>query len=511
MPNIRVMVWNIRKFGQRSTQIPGMLPALSRIIRGADPDIVVILEVVRASGGAGMGALCTQLRADDPANHWRGMISYSTGAERYGFICRNLNLVRPLQATPTTNAIGTAQRPVRNIETLRFTTWPANFPAPVPAPPLPPFTEFPLVGLFYEDPGDRPGKKQRTFSGQSLRGGGGYNEGNGGRLPCLAVFHIRTPAPAANDCYLPILVNHYWASRRSNATNAGALSQISQSPLLHITQKFAHRDGFGHTVSGYLDIDGAAVALQELIFTGDWNVDFRLNDANGGVVARRNRAAFNKLTPAQQDGGSLPIPLAAPPAAFAWNDAGVVQGPGPADPAAAPGVPFNPVEEPSVDSWIPRQYLSAAVTTQGTILYQAAPPATYNANLALVNAAVNSWQLRPTAFDLVFFAGTRLNTAAVLTPAGATAPGLPADAGGVVDVPAGIRRPAGLPLAAGQFRVGLLQQYFANNAPNAPVRAANQAPNLNVAGAAPLTLQDRWLGAQMISDHVPVVLQFVVP
>jgi hypothetical protein len=352
VPNIRVMVWNIRKFGQASTQIPGMLTALSRIIRGANPDIVVILEVVRASGGAGMGALCTQLRADDPANHWRGMISYSTGAERYGFICRDLNLVRPAPGQTDHQchrhgAAPGAQSRDAEIHHLAGELSRAGARASAAA-----FHRFPLVGLFYEDPGDRPGKKQKTFSGQSLRGGG-YNEGNGGRLPCLAVFHIRTPAPVANDCYLPILVNHYWASRSSNASNAGALRQISQSPVLHIAQKFARRDGYGHTVSGYLDIDGAAHVVQELIFTGDWNVNFRLNDPNGAGVARNNRAAFNKLTPTQQDAGSLPIPLAAPPAAFAWNDAGVVRGPGPADPAAGPAVPFNPVEGPSVDSWIP--------------------------------------------------------------------------------------------------------------------------------------------------------------
>jgi hypothetical protein len=468
---------------------------------------VVILEVVQATGGAGMGALCTQLRADDPANHWRGMLSYSTGGERYGFVCRDLGLVRPLEATATTNDTGSAEHPVRNLDTLRFTTWPLNFPAPTPPPPLPLFNQFPLVGMFYEDPGDRPGKKQKTYSGQALRGSG-YGEGNGGRLPCLAVFHINTPA--GTHCYLPILVNHYWASRSSSASNAGALRQIAQSPVLHIAQKFAHRDGYGNTASGYLDIDGAAHVVQELIFTGDWNVDFRLNDPNGGGVARNNNASFSQVTPTLQDAGSPPIPPPPPPAAFGWQDAGVVQGPGPADPPAAPAVPFNPVEQPSVESWIPRQYLNAAITTQGTILYQAAPPNVYQASLQRVNAAANSWQLRPTAFDLLFFAGTRLNTAALLTPAGATAPGSPADAGGVVDVPAGIRRPGGGPLLPGQFRVGLLQQHFANAA-HGPIRAADQAPNLSVAGAAPLTLQDRWLGAQMISDHVPVVLQFVVP
>lgn len=193
MPNIRVMVWNIRKFGQASTQIPGMLTALSEIIRGANPDIVIILEVVEGTGAAGLAALCNQLQADDfPNNDWRGMLSYSTGAERYAFICRDLGLVRPLEATATTNDTGSAEHPVRNLDTLRFTTWPVNFPAQAPPPPLPLFNQFPLAGMFYEDPGDRPGKKQKTFSGQALRGSG-YREGNGGRLPCLAVFHIHTP------------------------------------------------------------------------------------------------------------------------------------------------------------------------------------------------------------------------------------------------------------------------------------------------------------------------------
>jgi hypothetical protein len=80
----------------------------------------------------------------------------------------------------------------------------------------------------------------------------------------------------------------------------------------------------------------------------------------------------------------------------------------------------------------------------------------------------------------------------------------------VVDIPARID-PVGFagPIQPGHFKAGLLQNYFAVTA-GAPVHAADWAASLNIAGQ-PLTLTDRWLGAQMVSDHLPVVVEFTVP
>jgi hypothetical protein len=512
--NIRVMQWNIRRFSRNLSEIPGMLTALSEIIRGANPDIVIILEMAKVSGPVGLGNLCDQLRADDPANHWAGFRSHPTGSERYAFICRDLDRVRPLEATPRTHGEeGTVQKPLRNVEKMRFTTYPANFPHALPALPWPDILDQPLVALFYDEPAERPAKKRRKVSGQALDKGG-YNLGAGGRMPCMAIFHIYSLA--GNHCYLPIVVNHYFATRRATATNAGALAQIAESSKLHIAQKFAHWGGQGHAASGYLDIDNAAVPVQELMFTGDWNVDFLQNRPASPAPGPQNRGALDQLTPTQQSAGSLPIPLAPPPPGFGMGNPGVVQGPANPD-GPPPAVPFAAYEQPSMLGWIPRQYLNAAVTVQGTILFQASPPATFQFSQIWVQAAAHTWELRPYAFDLTLFAGICLNTAAahLLTPAGAIHPGpvppaSPADAAEVVDIPASIDPPGGGALAAGHFRAGLLQQYFANTAPGHPIREAHQSPNLNVAGA-PLTLEDRWLGAQMVSDHCPTVISFDVP
>jgi hypothetical protein len=506
MPNIRVMQWNIRTFGPGVTAVPGMLNALSRIIRGANPDIVILLELAKNQGGQALGQLCNQLRWDNPANHWRGMVSYPTGRERYGFICRDLNLVRPLQATATANdQVGDQANPVRNVETLQFTTWPVNWPTAVPVPlvpPIPGLNQHPLLGVFYHDAYDRPGKRQRNASGQPLRYGG-YNLGEGGRMPCLVIFRIHTAA--GNDCYLPIVVNHYWAARSSHATNAGALDQINETRLLHIAQKFVRGLSGGATTCGYVDIDNAAVPVRELMFTGDWNIDFRLNSNLGNAPARNNRSALNTLTPTQQNAGSAPIPLAPPPAGGHYPTA--AQGPGAVPAGPPPAVPFNPPEDSRVGDYINRQYLTSAITTQGTILLRLTPAAAFQQSVAIINAAANFWELRRVAFDLTFFAGTRLNTAALLTPVGHTFPASPADAGEVIDVPASIDPMGAAPALLSHFHAGPIQQHYAI----APVRfKANLAPNLNVAGAA-LNLQHRWIGAQMISDHVPTVVQFFVP
>jgi hypothetical protein len=508
MPNIRVMLWNIRKFSGTKTNIPGMTAALSAIIRGANPDIVVIVEPTSVGGIPGLVALRAQLQGDDNnVNHWAVSTSYETGGECYAFLCRNLGLVRPLLATEDPAAAtpepGTAADPLRNVEKMQFTTWPANWPtAYAPLAPLGPWPRQPLVNLFYRDVLARPAKRRKMSSGQPQQFGG-YAQGRGARMPCMAIFHIHTPGAPPNDYYLPIVVCHYWANRSADQSNAGALDQIKEARLLHIAQKFAYRDLQTMTprTCGYLDINGAAVPIQELMFTGDWNVDFLRNDPAGPFLSQKNHNAFQVVTPILQHGGSvIPAPLAP----------GAVQGPVP--PGPAPAVPFQQFARPPVVNSIPNQNLTSAVTIQGTILLEQTPPAAFQANQAKVAApGATTRTLRELAFDLTFFAGTRLDTAAMLTPAGAI-PAMPADAGLVVDVPANL---AGVPVPAGglpppQFEVSLIQNHYANLAPGAPVHHANLAPNLSAAGAV-LGLQDRWIGANLISDHVPTVVQFVCP
>ncbi|GAA1957084.1 hypothetical protein [Catenulispora subtropica] len=500
MPNIRVLQWNIRKFGQPKSAIPGMLRAISHTIVGANADIAIILEPTGSTGVVALQALAADLRVIDGANHWALTYTSATGRERYGFLCRNLNLVRFTAVTNNVHVaappadIGTVNHPVRNLEEIDFTTWPANFGAPFPAPlPAPP--RQPLLDLFAVPPRARMARLVR-FGGQPAAQGG-LAQGIGARLPCLALFHIHTPA--GNHYYLPIVVCHFYATRSSHAHNGGATRQIAQMKFLHAVQKYAFRDlaaaGPPPVECGYLSIDGAAVPVRELIITGDWNVDFKQNLDGGRFLEQVNHNAFVTLTPTPQNGGSAAVPLLVGTA---------VAGPGALPAGGPPIVPFQvPAAPPTVTS-VPNQALRSAVTRQGTILLQ------YNAANARAVAGMapgNLAALRDCCYDLTFYGGTQVSGAAMLTPA---AGGSPADAGLVVDVPASIVPGPAAPggLAPGQVWVGQIQNYYANRIP--PLYNADQAPALNQHPAV-LTLTDRWIGANLISDHVPTVLQFTCP
>jgi hypothetical protein len=500
MPNIRVMLWNIQKFSNRKASIPGMSQALAKVIFDANADIVIIVEPAGTAGPAAMITLRNALRAHQVAqgllpDHWICTWSPATGRERYGFITRDLTVVRPTSFVPNPNAAnppdGTMTNPVTNLNAIRFLTWPNNnWPGPPPPPAAGPPGQ-PLVNLWVTTPRDRQVKKKKNFSGQASAGGG-YAQGIGARLPCLALFHIHT---AAGDYYLPIVVCHYWAVRSANARNAGAQRQLQDTRMLHVMQKYAYQDqdlvAPPAVSGGYLDVDNNAVPVRELLVTGDWNMDFLQNVAGGTNVEDTNREAFAAMTPTVQRGGS-PQPV--------MPGAGAVRGPGAFGPAPNVPLPPRPVRPEPVS--IPNQALASAVTTQGTILR---PLSRRNFN-NVVPGLANTAQLRVNAFDLMFYGGTRLNTAAMLTP---PAPPNPADAGQVIDVPAAIvKPPAGGALPpAGQVSVGLVQGYYS---PRRTYRA-NNVPNLAAAGGPALTLVERWIGAYLLSDHVPTVIQFVCP
>jgi hypothetical protein len=333
-----------------------------------------------------------------------------------------------------------------------------------------------LIDLFQTPVHDRAAKRGR-FAGQAINNGG-YALGRGRRLPCLAMFMVHGAALTL----VPIVVCHYAAVR--GGRNFLGQQQIAQLHQLHIAQLFSFYNVLAHPVppptSGYLDVDGAAVAVQNIMYTGDFNVDFLKNRAApmGDHLQSVNRAALDRLTPTVQQGGSV-----APAAA-----AGA--------PGAVPAVPFPAgtfVPGAPIVSNIPRQALRAACTTSGTILKQlpAAPP--------MPVPPPNTAALRAAAFDNFLYGGTELNTAVLA----AGAP--PNDSGQIIDVPFDIQQPGAPPPA---ITVGPLQIHYAP----AGTHRANLAPNLaGGVGAAPLTVNDRWIGAYLISDHVPAVLQFQCP
>ena len=280
------MNWNIQSLGPTKMGVGGMPRALGEVI-AANADVAIITEV-SAGHAAETMSLLTQLArsAADGAGNWAWNISYPTGGECYGVIFRDLNVTRPVLVT--SGPIGDTEDPLVNLDQNRFQTWPVPFPPPAPPPPDPP--PLPLVDVFSSSP--PAGRKRRRFAGQTLATGG-YALGKGFRMPCLVMVCVYS---AVAQYLLPILVCHLGAVR--GGLNTLARGQISQYKETDIAQRF--------TTGGYIDLDEQAVPVQELIVTGDFNVDFLQNRAVGTALQTGNRAALNHLTPTQAGGSSFP-------------------------------------------------------------------------------------------------------------------------------------------------------------------------------------------------------------
>ncbi len=300
--------------------------------------------------------------------------------------------------------------------------------------------------------------------------------GRGSRMPCLAMFAVRG---VGVTYYLPLVCCHYAAVR--GGRNFLGQQQLNQIQLLHICQMFSFSDGnvpAAYTCD-YLDIDGAARPIQNLLLTGDWNVNFLRNLAGGSNVQRTNRRSLSSLTPTQQGGGS-----AAPPAAA-----------GALPPGGAPAVPFAPpfADPPDLDD-IAAQTLRASATTVGTM---------YPQWDGLLPFPVHM----PTgaAFDYFLYGGAQPNSATINFGAGQI------DSGRVHNFAANIAKfPMMGPMPPlPNINLGPIALHHQN----ANTRDANLATRLwALPGAAtPLRMQDRWLGARMVSDHMPEVLEFNCP
>ncbi len=482
MPAIRVMNWNIEQLSWTKIRIAGMATALARTIHAQNVDIVVLLEVRKNQWANIMTNLTAALNGLAAGNPWVWFISYSTGGEYYGFLVRNLDLIRPLDYVDNPNVPaadrtdGTEGRPFDDLTKLQWTTWPNNVWPLAGALPA----ARPRIGLCDTHASRglvRRAAKKPSFGGQRL-GAGGYSLGRGFRLPCLAIFHVHT---AAGDYFVPIVACHYAAVR--GGRNFLAQQQVYDLRLLHAPQLFSYQDltvyPLPAATAGYLDVNGAPHLVREVMFTGDFNLDFKRNSVALGANHLRmtNHNAYLGLTPTVEQGGS-----AAPPAA-----------PGAAPAGAAPGVPFAAFAPGPVNNTIPRQALRAALTTEGSILRRFSD--------APALAPANTAALRDAAFDNFFYGGTQLNTAVVNFGAGNV------DSANVVDVPANVVQPGGAP-AAGQVDVsGAYAHHFARG-----TRDATHADAARLAaGPGALTLYSRWIGARFLSDHLPVVLQFNCP
>lgn len=471
MPNIRIMNWNIEQLSWNKIRMGNMTDVLAQTVVDQNIDILVVVEVRTTRVTDIMQRMAISLNNLAGGNNYLAwFISYKTGGEFYGFFIRDLNAIRPVRITAgpgggTTQPPGSANYPIINLEKYTFGVWPTNnwatnaYPVPNPHPQLP------LIDAYAAPARPRRTKKAR-FSGQPLTQGG-YSLGRGFRLPCLAMFMVHT---GAGDYLIPIVCCHYAAVR--SGRNFLGQSQVSQLRFLHIAQLFDDHDS-GNPTSGYIDIDNAPVRIQELMYTGDFNMDFQQNDWNGTNIALSNRWAYNALTPTEQQGGSaLPAALPAP--------AGPV-----------PPVPFTPPfrNGPSTSD-IEEQVLKAAATTQGTILKHYNP-------LVL---PPNTGALKGATFDNFLFGGTQLSATVQINFGTGNI-----DAGDIIDIPANIVQQGAGAAMQDLDLSAIAAAYVIKGTKNAAA-----APNLQAAMGG-LTVNDRLIGARLLSDHLPVITDFNIP
>ncbi len=339
-----------------------MMDRLGQVIAMTEADVAIILEVAEATYQTTMSALSSAAgswaRATDVAygrnpnpNYYRTWLaSYASGHERYGVLIRDLNSVRPIGVfwgpSGAADPDVPNDAPLTNLDRNIFSTYGGSFERSHDAYAggfLGPAPSLPLMDVFASGSSDSGPRIPGRFAGPS-------GPGTGYRKPGLLMLR----AKGANGSYLiPVVMNHMAAVRGGKNQLGGG--QIAQLKDLHVSQKF---QGGGTRYGTYIRLDGEDVPIQELVITGDFNVDFLQNLTNGDYFEKQNREWLNFVTPTEQEGGSR-----TPPAMPAH--------PGP--PPEALGLPHLPDPGPNFPDPPPRNNilpltLRAGVTAFGTML-----------------------------------------------------------------------------------------------------------------------------------------------
>lgn len=469
MPDIRIMNWNIQQLSSDKARIPSMAKNIGKVIVKSRADIVLIVEVTSGCANVTMKLIAEATNAiarqGGDTNDYKAWIhSYNTGGECYGVLIRNLNVIRPIVVSGGPSGAGTNAddaAALTNLDRNKFRTWLGTFRDLRNAYPKLPDADrpdrLPLINVYASTaPGD--GRNAEEFAGRALAAGGN-SEGRGFRMPCLAMFEIR-PLLRAETYFVPIVICHLGAVR--GGINHLAQGQIQQYKDTDIAQRFQ--------AGRYVNLNNVARPVQNLIFTGDFNVDFLKNRDGGDHEESTNRGSFNHVTPTAANGG-LALPLAMPAAPIK---------PRPRPPFARPadGWPAGPKRTD-----IPVLALKAGVTTRGTIYKtsedygQSKPPMAIGA-----------------CFDHFYFGGADLADPLVYALA---------NAGGaeVLDL---------MPLIGQDLDVTQLWRYFSDK----DTRAANTRDGRYLIEGVARGLHEnlsRLIGARFISDHLPTVMQFNLP
>jgi hypothetical protein len=483
MPNVRVMNWNLEHLTWKKAQVAGMVDAIARTVTAQSIDLLVIVELLQNSHARVMNALAARLNALAPGqgNDYKlWCVSHPTGRELYGYIIRDLNAIRPIAVS--TGPTGAANDPITNLYLNTFATYPGTFAAHADAYSLlegeGPWQgpNLPLAGP-YTLPA--PSRRARPrFAGEALEGGA-YRLGAGFRAPCMAMFEICGQGSAPGTL-LPVITSHL------NSLRIQAGGQMRQFGQMHL---------IGHYLGGnYLNVNLAPIGVRDVSICGDFNVNFLGAIGNGSVTQREDAAAYAAVTPTAPDGGS------GTPAAQPGNPQPL--------PGTAGGMAFPfeaPYPDPARADQIPPLNLRIAATAQNT-KYKP---------LNTIDPPTDLPGMRNMCYDNFMYGGATLaGGVQIPCPAGSPAPAAGPGAGDaalVVD-PANNIRLSGDPALNGT--PGLLDlKGVSRHYAQLDLKGAAGQPALMADYQGPpaipitFTIDDLWVGARLLSDHVPVVIE----
>jgi len=247
--------------GNATTNNRSKLAAIARILQIIQFDILIVVELrnsVRAVEV--LEELCQLLLPE----HYIPYVSRQSGLERYGFIVKSDPNISPVFLANSAPAIGPlppgvgddARVPIngvlRNLDNYNFTIDPtqATYNG-----------EFPLVdlhGMNDVGPGlirDRDGNNRYVLK----RLEDSITPDHHFRHPCMALFKLC-------DVLVPIIVCH-----TKSGQGGGTRFQMKRIKGLHICQKYM----LGPPASKTLRIDGVLTAVENIVITGDFNLDFQ--------------------------------------------------------------------------------------------------------------------------------------------------------------------------------------------------------------------------------------------
>jgi hypothetical protein len=496
MHKLRIMNWNIEKLGKGRAgaidpnELSTLVNLLARVIHRADVDIAVIVEIQTVSGNEVLQCLTRALNTVAGTTKYSCFMSEPSGigqakqkqqggarpkhvaGERYGFIIKDLDEVRPLALKQVAGApdIGTRTDPIRNlneqrliggvnVDVIQFETVPGTFSAHPVAYELGvwPAARIPVVDLYVN-----PLTKSINDPPGGDRDAGAGTAGTQSqciptlRLPCLAMFRIKSDAGPI----VALLVDHFKSGQM-----ALTKAQIRRLKALHVAQKLAAPVDAHHN-AGVL-VDHGIEDIENLIVLGDFNLDLLRASAGGSDVLSK---AYGTITNRAGHSGT----------------ATTTRGAG--------GGRITPHADPPASDAVCSLELNAAVTTSGTIMHP------------LMNSGTSGWSdaaqalegkkgsplssFMSACYDNFFFRGDALGTVSFLNGS---------DAGEVMAIPLWVGT-AGFEF----FQLAHERALRGCDDPCSPVV-------YQLAKSSDLDDLGRLAAARWLSDHLPVIVEFDVP